>query len=65
MDVCNVFVAMGTQWEFGMAGPTGLQYASLPVVLRLLNIERKKWPSIFDDIRVMEAAALDKMHEKK
>ncbi|HEX8591753.1 MAG TPA: DUF1799 domain-containing protein [Pseudomonas sp.] len=57
--------AMGTQWRVGMAGPTGLDYGSLPAVLSLLDIPKKTRKSIFQDLRVMEAEALLVMSESK
>lgn len=61
----DVFVALGTQWRVGMGGPTGLDYAALPAVLRLRGVPRADWPDTFDCVRVMEAEALRVMHEGK
>lgn len=61
----NVFTAMSTQWRAGMGGATGLDYAALPVVLRLMAVPRKAWPAILEDIRVLEAAALDTMQKQR
>ena len=62
VSVVNVFIAMDTQWRVGMNGATGLDYTALPVVLRMTEIPRKKWPDAFADIRVMERAALNEIH---
>jgi len=59
-----VLVQMGTQWRVGMGGPVGLDYAALPVVLRMNGIPRTEWPTVFEDIRVMENAALKTMSEE-
>jgi hypothetical protein len=59
----KVFAAMGTQWRVGMAGRTGLDYGVLPLVFRLTDIPRADWPHVFDDLRVMEGAALSHMHK--
>lgn len=56
---------MATQWRAGMGGATGLDYAALPSVMQMVGIPRKKWPELFEDIRTMEAAALNHMHKKK
>lgn len=58
--VC-VFSKLGTQWKrAGMQGAaTGLDYAALPAVFQLCGVKRKDWPEMFDDIRVMERAALE------
>lgn len=60
-----VFIAMCTQWRVGMSGATGLDYAALPVVMRLNGIAAKDRPDVFEGIREMEDAALAKMHEGK
>jgi hypothetical protein len=59
-----VFVAMSTQWRVGMSGPTGLDYNALPTVLRLTGAARGDWADLFEAVRVMEDAALEKMREK-
>lgn len=57
--IVEAFEAMTTQWRVGMRGATGLDYAVLPVVLRMRGIARADWPDTFYGIRVMESAALD------
>lgn len=59
-----VFKHMMTQWIMGFSGPVGLRYEALPVVLRLLDLPRKEWSSLFPDVRLMESTALDCMHEQ-
>ena len=59
----QLFVAMGTQWRIGMGGPTGLDYATLPVVAESLRI--KLTPARFDGVRVMEGEALRVMGEER
>ena len=56
---------MGTQWQVGMGGATGLVYASLPVVFRLQRLPRNRWTDVFEDVRVMESEALKSMAEKR
>lgn len=56
-----MFNALGTQWRIGMGGATGLDYNAVPVVLRLQGVPRSDWPQLFDDLRVMEGAALQAM----
>ena len=63
--VVGVFIAMTTQWRIGMSGPTGLDYAALPAVLRLCAIPRAQHPDLFDDLRVMEAEALAYFGEQR
>lgn len=60
-----VFESLSTQWRVGMSGPTGLDYAVLPTVLRLAAVPRAEWADTFECIRVMEVAALEKMRSTK
>jgi hypothetical protein len=61
-----VFDDLGSQWVYAGAGgiPTGIVYASVEPVLRVRRVPAEDWPEVFDDIRVMEAAALQEMHEQ-
>ena len=54
----RVFEAMCTQWRTGFAGPTGLDYLALPTVLQFLQVPKKTWARIFDDVRFMESEAM-------
>jgi hypothetical protein len=53
----EVFSAMLTQWRIGMGGPTGLDYAALPAVMDLLEVERRT--ECFAGLQVMESEALE------
>jgi len=55
--------AMGTQWRTGACGVTGLDYAVLPGVMRLIGVPAKDRPTVFQDIRVMESEAIAVMAE--
>lgn len=59
------FGRLMTQWATGMAGPTGIVYASVPVVFDMLGLERAQWPTTFEDVRVMEIEALNYMAEQR
>lgn len=59
-----LFCAMDTQWRIGMAGPTGLDYAALPVALRMIDAPRVDWQELMTDVRVMESAALQAMRKE-
>lgn len=67
----NVFVAMLTQWRTaGIDGEgtiirTGLDYSALPEVWRRCKIASADRGEVFDDLRVLEDAALDKMRENR
>nr|WP_313658851.1 DUF1799 domain-containing protein [Achromobacter ruhlandii] len=60
----DVFEAMGSQWRFGFAGPTGLDYGALTGVMRILRVPRDDEIDVFDAVRVMEGAALTMMNRK-
>lgn len=59
----EAFSALRTQWRVGMSGATGLDYSVVPVVLRLQGVPRADWPQLFEDLRVMESAALQAMRQ--
>lgn len=59
--VYSLFCVMDTQWRIGMAGPTGLDYAALPVAIRMVGASRAEWTQLMADVRVMEGAALRSM----
>lgn len=57
LDVVGLFLRLGSQWRFHQAGPRlGLDYAAVPPVAAMLGITVT--PAMFDDLRVMEGAAL-------
>lgn len=58
----RVFESLSTQWRVGMAGPTGLDYAALPAVMDLLGIDDRA--AVFDDLRILERAALEELTRK-
>lgn len=70
-DICEVwpdnwmavqaFIAMGTQWRIGATGHSGLEYQSLPFVLRMNGAPRAEWPELFSQIRVLERVALEEL----
>lgn len=55
----EVFIAMGTQWNSGMAGIIGLRYEALPTVLRMLRVPRTEESDIFTGLREMERETLN------
>jgi hypothetical protein len=61
----NIYCAMRTQWNVGPAGPVGLNYASLGEVWRRLKVPPSDRDQAFQDLQVMEAAALNHMHREK
>jgi hypothetical protein len=59
------FADLMTQWNMGQAGPVGIRYESIPVVLRLRAVPRGQWSEIFEGLRVMESEALRVFAEKR
>lgn len=59
----NVFIAMSTQWRrAGMTGAAvGLDYSVLPEMWRRTKTPPAERDAVFDDLRVMEDAALEQM----
>lgn len=55
------FTCLLTQWRTGFNGATGIDYAVLPVVFALNGVEEHQRRARFDEIRIMERAALDAM----
>jgi hypothetical protein len=60
-----VYRSMRTQWNVGPAGPVGLVYASLGEVWRRLKVPPSDRDQVFQDLQVMEEAALTHMHREK
>lgn len=58
-----IFQSMSTQWRSGVGGVTGFDYNVLPWLMKLHSIEDEA--TAFNDIRVMERAALAKIHEER
>ena len=59
------FLALSTQWRHaGATGiPTGLDYAAIPAVARLLGHRRGR--DLFEKLRIMEAEALDVLARRR
>lgn len=47
-----------------MNGATGLDYSALPFVLKALDVRKKDWGWMLDDIRLMESVALKEMRKE-
>lgn len=59
-----LFCAIGTQWNIGMGGPTGLRYEAIYPLLDRRYPDSEEWQQAFDDLQTMERAALEAMREK-
>lgn len=56
---------MLTQWRVGVNGATGIDYTALRSVLSIRRVKVAYRESIFDDVRVMERAALNHIAEER
>lgn len=56
---------MSTQWRTGMSGATGLDYNALPVVMRFGGVPATDRSTVFEEVRVMEDAALTRMQSER
>lgn len=63
--VVSLFAMLRTQWAVGMGGPTGLRYEAVYPLIDRQYGDPDEWDRAFDDIRVMEAAALRAMRDGK
>lgn len=60
----EVFSALRTQWRVGgMGSATGLDYAALPVVMRLMKVPEEEQIDLFEDVQIMEVEALITMRK--
>lgn len=64
----GIFSVMATQWKL-VAGAAdvlymGLDYGSIEPVLRLEGVPAADWRQVFQDLRVMERAALPLLNER-
>jgi len=55
---------MSTQWRVGAAGPVGLDYNTIPFVMRTLGIPVAERSAVFESLRVLEDAALATMRKR-
>lgn len=59
-----LFSRLHTQWRIGIGGATGLVYTSVLSLLARKRLPQDEEDALFDDICVMEAAALAAMRTK-
>ena len=64
MPAINLFNTVSSQWRIGMNGPTGLDYNVLFVRMERMKLSEQDYEWLFDDIRVIEAAALTCINKK-
>lgn len=60
-----LFSRLGTQWNVGMGGATGLRYeAAFPLIDRAAK-SPEEWEQLFEDLQVLEGAALKQMSDNR
>ena len=59
------FASLQTQWRHSMNGPTGLDYTAALAMLDRMPMDADDRALMFEDVRVMEAAALAEIHERE
>lgn len=64
MRTVEIFDDMVTQWRVGMSGATGLDYSALPAVFEIRGVTTDEKEDIFNDLKIMERAALKAMSKK-
>lgn len=62
----GVFLRLNYERAVSMAGVVifGFQRPEIVATLQLMQVKKKHWPELFDQIRVMEAAAVPLLNKK-
>lgn len=60
-----LFSRVQTQWNVSMGGPTGLRYEAIYPLLDREADTKDEWLELFQDIQVLESAALKQMAENR
>jgi len=61
----SIFLDLLTQWRTGMSGVTGLDYNAIPAVLNLRKVKSKDREEVFECVKVMESAVLNRLRTLK
>jgi hypothetical protein len=64
MPAINLFSSISSQWRTGPGGATGLDYNVLFHRMDHMHLSEQDYEWMFDDIRVIESAALTSMNKK-
>lgn len=60
-----LFLAVSTQWIISpFGGYIGINYTALQSTMSMIGIKKKKRASMFDDVRIMESAALEVLRDR-
>lgn len=60
-----LFCQVSTQWRVGMGGATGLDYGAIYPLLDRIAQDAAEWMDLFEDLQVLEGAALKQMSENR
>lgn len=60
-----VFNSAMTQWRYGVNGPTGLDYAVLPLLMDWAGVDDSDRSRVFTNVRLMEMDAIELMAERR
>lgn len=60
-----LFSRLQTQWNVSMGGPTGLRYEAIYPLLDRETDTPNEWMELFQDVQVLESAALKQMAENR
>jgi hypothetical protein len=60
-----LFESISTQWRVGMGGAIGLDYQTIPLAAKYLEINDEEMPYVFRDVRIMEGAVLKQMADER
>jgi len=58
-DALCLFLESQTQWRYGARSPLGLDYQGVEVLLRLRSVGKARRAEMFQQLQVMEFAALE------
>lgn len=59
-----LFSRLSSQWRVGALGVVGLDYVVLFHEMDRMELEQGEYDRLFEDIRTMEAAALEEMRRE-
>lgn len=60
-----LFCRVSTQWRVGMGGATGLDYGAIYPLLDRIAQDAEEWMDLFEDLQVLEGAALKQMSDNR
>jgi hypothetical protein len=64
-EAADLFRTLRTQWRMGPAGPAAFDYTTLFSLMALMGVEQKHQVTLLQQIRIMEAAALEVIHDRE